>query len=1849
MLKNKKFIALYFLMFSAFSFVAQTKDKSQLLSPNYSLQGYFQLRDRGVHKDALRYLNEMGKASLASKNVADFVVYLTQLPSAVEFARLEKNEKTALFHEIDSISFNSSTPFSQLAHLFVLEQNASNSYLWEIPQDPNSLEKHFTKIYQEAALTSSIPNPFFVIEKYDTLYKATHPLLIDHLTEKIIQLSYLQPNKSEFTQLLEFTTSNAFKSQNYYAYLEWNLQKNQQEKKISIQKLYEQLFEQIKFSPAALKLSLLMADEQLKLGANYHWKKAPTAVNANEQGYVNIANAIKAYPNSLYLAEAQQKIQSLEQTSFNAAVHGQLLTNSTNLLSVNYKNTDTLYLKIFHIQKRNNSNIYTNYYRTLKLSEIYTTAISTEKKGKFNFHSKDLLLPKWKNTGDYLLIMTSKENEFKEIITKDTLPEHIKFAVSEVSVHSFIVTQKNEQSTTQIRISDPTSGKPLKNCKIASGATILFTDKNGYCSFPSPSDYSPIKVSKGLDSVLVQHYYYDNYNPLIPEFNYKLLTDKGIYQPGQTIQAKGLVYKGIDPNFKTTDNLPLTIELKDQNGKTICSKTSTTNEFGSAAFELAIPESGFLQGQCQLYLNQYYVNSIQIAAYKKPNFEIKLTLNQSDFQYNDLLKIKGTTRRFSGIPLQWARVQLRLTEQAYFQRSNETLIDTVLTSNAQGLFDFALLLKNKTNDRWGKQVLIDCIVTSPEGETQTTSTSLFVGNQKEELLANIPSQVLTSDTTPFTINFKDSTKTAPKAIHYLVVRKKKQLHSAKFYKEESEFKSFTSKMIAEKMPNLVYYDNDKNSTYDTILNQQLPNSVTVQQLIQSEPGEYELHYTYFGATKDTLSGNCQFNAIQPNSSKNQHRAALWIYSLKKNPEVGEKVAFIVGCDGTKQWSTISIHRGTTKIKEWFVKMNKRKVIEYTIDKEDIGGLTLSAISVQHGVVSTVSFPLTISRKTKTLSLQLTTLRNQLTPGTSEKWELKCAPLVGEKSNLELAATLIDSKVEQIAPTNWNLGIYQDNSTPSTWYGSSFDHLHYFNALNLDYFNNYELNEDGPMRKRMPVMLMNARGATMDINTLQSSSEKIEIRKNFAETAFFYPQLKSDSTGKFSFKFQVPDALTTWRFKAFAHDQNMRAGAYSQEFVAQKLLMVQANTPRFFRQGDTINFSATLDNLTNETLSTVVNLELFDPLTNAPLNNFCGPLNIFQKNLSSKQTSIVSWSLVIPITDKSFIGYRLKAANAIHTDIEEKIIPILSNRTTVSEALPITMETSGESEFTLEKLKNNSSTTLHSKALHFSFSGNPIWSVVKALPYAAQPQVASADQLFSSLFISKLGGKISASHPEIEQEINAWTLENKELFNSELFKKSDLKTTPLEESPWTNNATSESEQRQHLKQFFDENLRIYNEQKLDQQLQDLQLQEGGFTWFPGGKATPQLTNDIVFLNTVLLETNGTKVSDKTLQYLEDYYEKDVKPTTIKNYMVSTNDLQWLIIKKIYQLPASTSSEYLEKCMVQQWSKLPLMEQALSCYFAHLMNDKEKVKTIQKALLNTATTRKNLGTYWNQQTISTTEKIETHALLLFVLDAIGTDSTTLNSIQLNLLQQKRTQLWENNRTTALVSSVLLQTANKHSFSNNNAQISIGTTVLSNVNSGAKELTKSWYGTSITPELAKIKITQNHSTPSFGSLVWTYSEETDKISASKKEGLTLKKEIYMIKNGKEIAVTKNTSLNVGDQLRIKLTVECDRTMEFIHLKDAKMSGSENLQQLPGYRFSSTHGNDKFNLSYYGISYYEIPQNTSTDFFIEQLPKGTHVISYDQYLTNIGGFSIGTADVESMYAPEFRSSTKSERLKVR
>ena len=371
MKKNKLTQLLFCLLFSCFSLHAQTTDKSKLLTPSYSIETYLQLREKGLHKDALHYLREMGLSAFKIKNLIDFANYLTHLPTAVEFARLERIEKNEIFQEIDSIASLTPSPLTQIANLFLIEQITSNSYLWENTEDQSKLELHFNKIYQHASITATIANPFLILQKHDTIYQETHPQLIDHITEKIIHLSHLQTNHQQLIQLLQFAIENAFNSKNYYAYLEWSLQKFQNEKHTPSNQQLEQLFQQIKFSPAALKLSLLLAEEQLKLGATYHWRTAPNAVNANEQGYQKIATAIKTYPNSLYLNEAQQKLNALEQVTFSAIVHGQLLPNETNLLSIKYKNTDSLFLKVFHIKKRKTISNYTNYYSTFELSEVY--------------------------------------------------------------------------------------------------------------------------------------------------------------------------------------------------------------------------------------------------------------------------------------------------------------------------------------------------------------------------------------------------------------------------------------------------------------------------------------------------------------------------------------------------------------------------------------------------------------------------------------------------------------------------------------------------------------------------------------------------------------------------------------------------------------------------------------------------------------------------------------------------------------------------------------------------------------------------------------------------------------------------------------------------------------------------------------------------------------------------------------------------------------------------------------------------------------------------------------------------------------------------------------------------------------------------------------------------------------------------------------------------------------------------------------------------------------------------------------------------------------------------------------
>ncbi len=120
---------------------------------------------------------------------------------------------------------------------------------------------------------------------------------------------------------------------------------------------------------------------------------------------------------------------------------------------------------------------------------------------------------------------------------------------------------------------------------------------------------------------------------------------------------------------------------------------------------------------------------------------------------------------------------------------------------------------------------------------------------------------------------------------------------------------------------------------------------------------------------------------------------------------------------------------------------------------------------------------------------------------------------------------------------------------------------------------------------------------------QTGQQNIQVRKNFNETAFFYPDLKTDESGNISFSFKIPEALTQWKLLTFAHTKELASGYIEKSVVTQKTLMVQPNAPRFLREGDRLEFSAKVVNLGDKEVSGTAQLVLLDAATNKPVDGW----------------------------------------------------------------------------------------------------------------------------------------------------------------------------------------------------------------------------------------------------------------------------------------------------------------------------------------------------------------------------------------------------------------------------------------------------------------------------------------------------------------------------------------------------------------------------------------------------------------------------------------------------------------------
>lgn len=789
-------------------------------------------------------------------------------------------------------------------------------------------------------------------------------------------------------------------------------------------------------------------------------------------------------------------------------------------------------------------------------------------------------------------------------------------------------------------------------------------------------------------------------------------------------------------------------------------------------------------------------------------------------------------------------------------------------------------------------------------------------------------------------------------------------------------------------------------------------------------------------------------------------------------------------------------------------------------------------------------------------------------------------------------------------------------------------------------------------------------------------EEIKVRKNFSETAFFLPELRTDSTGAIEFSFTMPEALTKWKFMALAHTKDASFGYSTKEIVTQKELMVQPNAPRFLREGDKMEFSTKIVNLTDKELTGTAQLELFDASTNTSIDGWFR--NSFPNQyftVGAGQSESVKFPIDVPYLFNKALVWRIVARSGNYSDGEENSMPVLTNRMLVTESLPINMKGSGTKNFTFEKLLNSAgSESLQHQSLTVEYSSNPAWYAVQSLPYLMEYPYDCAEQTWNRYYANSLASYITNASPKIKQVFEQWKINDTAALMSNLEKNQELKAVLLEETPWVLEAKTEAQQKKNIALLFD---MVKMSEALNSsfaKLKKMQGPNGGFVWFSGGPDDRYITQYIVTGIGHLKKLNGIapgqegylkSILSLALPYLdkkikEDYDRLIKNKVNLKTYSPGYSEIQNLYMRSFfpdYEITKGTKTAYdfFRGKLSVNWVKQSKYMQGMIALALYRTGDLKTPAAILKSLKETSIVNEELGRYWKDQRYGWfwyEMPIETHALLIEAFAEAGKDQTTVDELKTWLLKNKQTNNWKTTKATAEACYALLMQGSNWLTNEPVVEIKLGNSIFKSTDAGAEAGTgyfkKTIEAQKVNPEQGNISVTVGSSqlplqgaggASTWGSVYWQYFEDLDKITTAQTP-LKLSKQLFVQTNSDRgpvlTPVTEGEAIKVGDKIKVRVELRVDRDMEYVHMKDMRASSLEPVNVLSSYKWQG------------GLGYYESTKDASTNFFFSYLRKGTYVFEYELFATHAGEFSNGITSIQCMYAPEFTAHSEGIRITV-
>ncbi len=1527
---------------------------------------------------------------------------------------------------------------------------------------------------------------------------------------------------------------------------------------------------------------------------------------------------------------------------------------------------------------------------------------------------------------------------FELTTTPDTEPLRWIVKVSNIRVMAMELPEKKIRFV----VVDAHSGKPVNGAKIElrqhgkdEQLATLSTDGNGEAVYnydkKKPNRfYVYTDTDKGLQEVSFYGTFYSNETNRTTT-KVKVLTDRAIYRPGQTVSVAAVVYEeardsraDVYMKRKVLAGKSVKAVLRDANYKVVAEKTLVTDAYGKCNTTFVLPQSA-LNGRYTVVVDNVQLG-ISVEEYKRPTFFVEFPEVKETYRAGDTLVVRGKAVGYNGMPVQGATVKYSVRRSAWWWRyggDDDGMIanNEIATTAIDGTFAVEVPLVVPENAAGMSRMYhfnVSAHVTDVSGETQQGEMTLPLGTKPVMLSCSLGDQVLADTLKGFTFT----------------------LHNAAGNEIDGEVK-YSIKAIA----NEPYESHKPNKSHKSSVANKLCE-------VSLNSGRYLLTAWSGG---DTLKH--EFTVFSLDDTVPAAQTDEWIYlSANQFPTDGSPVTVQVGSSDSDLYIYYSITSGD-RILESGVERRNASLInrKLTYKKEYGNGLTLCFAWVKNGVCHNCNMKITRPKQDTDLLMAWKTFRNKLVAGQKEEWTLSIKKSDGTPADAQMVVAMYDksldklrknqwSKLYDLQPrlsnTRWIVSWQQDVLNRSTWQQwkplnyqtldfSRFDHSLFpvtFSGQKIRRLRG--VGKNAAMMKSAPtgsvtmleevtfdhipgsvgsvdafssmdaaalqgkiggleglVMADDAAG----VETAEGESEymQMQLRENLNETAFFYPALTTDEDGNVSIKFTLPESVTTWRLLGFAHTADMLNNVIEAEAVASKDVMVQPNVPRFVRVGDKVQISARISNSGEKVAKGTAMMELVDPETDKVVVRQKKPVAV-----EAGTTISVTFDFA-PEEKFPLLICRITASGKTFSDGEQHYLPVLPDKERVTVTHSFTMnepgtkvlnvsdflgvqentsrsvgvkecrseENSNANNLSTRQLVNLSTSASNSptrrlvnsstKKVTLEYTDNPAWLVVQALPSLATPSKDNAIDLATAVYVNVLGRKLATDNPRIKTAVDQWRMEQGEetSLQSSLAKNQELKDIVLSETPWVNEAESEAEQKQMLAAFFDANTIDSRVAYAIKELGKLQNEDGSWSWYPGMKGNSNITVSVAEMLVRLNKNAGmqkeTKVmlvkamdylNKETVKQVEKLKEMEKKGQTVAFPGFTTLQILYLnaissdtpsvSLSKGRSGGASLTSQphtYLIDLLQKDIKKQSIYEKALTAIVLAKSGQQKKGGEYVESLKQYTVFTEEQGRYYDTPRASYSwrdYRIPTQVAALEAISELNAaDKKTVEEMQRWLLQQKRTQAWDTpiNSINAI-----------YAFMNGNKQmLDAQPQAKIKVDGKAVETPKATaalgYVKMKIDNAESIAVEKASDVTSWGTVYMQYFQKTSAVS-DQGNGISIKREILNA-DGKE--------LKVGSRVKVRITVEADRNLDFVQIADKRAACMEPVVQLSGYRNGA----------------YCSPKDNATYYFIDQLPKGKHVIETEYYIDRAGVYETGSCTAECAYSPEFKAKAKSQKLIVK